>query len=155
MRVSLACIFLALSISATANEYESKVPGITLFGYTIGGLYKKSERPRPEAKPIDRTSEKLMNKGVFRIQYGLGLCLLSFTVSIMFANPVTARISNYGLIGGAVVAGDGFMLVFIAEYLIYFCIAVFAMFGVLVWARRKSIVTLIKGNRNVLPKKIS
>jgi hypothetical protein len=81
---------------------------------------------------------------VDRIRWGLEVCIAAFAVSILFANPLTARISNYAIVGGGILAGDGFMLVFMGEYLIYFCLTFAAMFGLLIWARHKSIVTLCK-----------
>ena len=115
------------------------------------GIPVKVEIPKQKCKPIDRTAEKLVEKGVKRVSWGLSLVLGGFCVSIMFSNPITARLSNYAIIGGAFLAGEGFVLVFIAEYLIYFCIIVFLLFGVLLWARKKSIVTLCKGLKKNAP----
>ena len=94
---------------------------------------KISKKPM---KPIDRSAVDLADKGVLRVRIGLSMVLACFTLSLMFASPITARIANYGLIAGGMVSVNGFMLLFMAQYLLWFCIGVAILFAILVWARK-------------------
>ena len=142
MRVII--LLLTVLVVSCQGRYNPKKPT-----YQIkSGIPVKVTIPKKHLKPIDRSAIDLADKGVLRVRIGLSMVLGAFCISIMFANPLTARLSNYGLIGGAFLAGDGFLLIFMAEYLIWFCVVVFCLFGFLLWARKKSIVTLCKGLKN-------
>ena len=137
--LALSVCLLVVLTSCTGKYNPSK----SLYQLGVMSI-KKVPHPKGKFKPIDRAAESLMNDGVDRIRYGLTICLAAFAVSIFFANPITARISNYVLIGGGLVSIDGFMLVFMAEYLPWFCGLFVLLFCLLLWARKKSIVTLVK-----------
>ena len=152
--VKYVIVFFLLLTTVFCTEfdyYENKVPGIPIGKTMTGGLYvKKHHKCSKPIQPVDLSKENLVNEGITRVSLGVTIALVSFVVSIMFANPLTARLSNYGLIGGGTWALDGFLKIFIAQYLVWFIwiIAILVLFGILWWAKDKSVVKFIKEKKN-------
>lgn len=91
-------------------------------------------------------SVELKAKGVKQLSLGLSIVVVSFIISLMFANGITHKISDYGVAGGGVWSLNGLLKIFIGMYLTYIIWGVvLCVIGFLIFRfRKKSIVNIFK-----------
>jgi len=133
------------------------IVGLFLFG--CGSTTKKLYRPvaavgpigifaetadkicEHELSAIDKTKDKLVEKGYSQLSTGIGIAVISFVLSLFIANHVIQRFGNYGVVGGSAWALAGLSKIFVATLLTYiFWGAILLLaFGALIVARKRGL----------------
>jgi hypothetical protein len=110
MKYLILFTIMILCSSGTEQLYRSIVPGCPVGGgKVLGGVYQESNAS---------VEQHLESEGKLKVSQGLAIVAISIVVSVCFANPMTGKICNYSLIGGATWFLNGILDMFVAKHIV-------------------------------------